>query len=226
MVTEPQARSILANAYPGRSPAWYQAVQAVARGEGQYGNGWRNGIVDGKGKPWVDASQGPQFVNEGEGSNNWGANQTSASDPDSFRNLDHHANGQPYQGHFKKYATPEAGASGFVFVLTDNGPTRNRASVAAVLDNPDSNGNLSADAIAEAMHTTGYFELRTDLYAGNIARNAAKIAAALGEPQRVFRSVDLPAGTPGSLGGGFNAPRLALGLAILGGLAYAATRWG
>jgi len=204
-ISHAQARQILVNRFPRRSPAWYQGTQAVAYGEGGYGNGWTNAVVDGKGKPWVDASQGPQFQNACAGSNNWGADQTKASDPNSCPNLDHHSNGAPYQGHFKTYPTPEDGAADFIFVLTDNGPgAHNRAAVAAVLDAPDSNGNLSADAIAEAMHTTGYFELRTDLYAQGIAKRAATIAKALGEPQRVFRAADMPPAAPGiaSIAGG------------------------
>src|SRR5689334_25033902 len=130
MVTEAQARAILVSRFPGRSPAWYQATQAIAKGEGSYGNGWKNAIVDGKGKPWVEGvSTGDRYTNAGEGSNNWGATQcghatTPGGDcgPGCFPNLDHHGDGRPYQGCFKKYATPEDGAADFVFILTDNGP--------------------------------------------------------------------------------------------------------
>jgi hypothetical protein len=193
MVSDADARAILVSRFPSRSPAWYQATQAILRGEGDYGNGWKNGVVDGKGKPWIDPSQGPQFVNQCAGSNNWGADQTKASDPNGCPNLDHHGDGSPYQAHFKTYANPEDGAADAVFVLTDNGPgPHNRASVAAALDDANADGNLNADAIAEAMHMTGYFELRTDLYAAGIVRNAIAIAKKLGEPQRVFRASDLP----------------------------------
>lgn len=218
MVTEAQARQILVNAFPGRSQAWYQAVQAIARGEGHYGNGWRNADIT------ID---GVTYINRGERSNNWGAIQcghatTPGGDcgPGCFPNLDKHANGKPYQGCFKKYPTPEAGAADFVYVLTDNGPERNRASVAAALDDEDASGYLDADAIAEAMHATGYMERAADAYAKNIAGNAVAIAQTLGEPQLVFRRDDLapPSTSPSSILGGVCGLLLLIAGAYVGGV--------
>lgn len=205
------ARAILSSAFPGRSPAWYQAVQAVALGEGGYGNGWKNADV---------AEGGVTYSNRGEGSNNWGAIQCGHSTTPGgdcgagcFPNIDHHADGTPYQGCFKVYATPEEGAAGFVYVMTDNGPgVHNRASVEAALEATDANGAVSADAIAQAMHDTGYFEASVDSYAQGIARHAAQIAQALGEPLVVLRAGDVG---PPATGGGIGVVEVVCGVGLV-----------
>jgi hypothetical protein len=108
------------------------------------------------------------------GSNNWGAIQEPHPTPDnSFEHKDHSANGTPYTGHFRKYATPEAGAKDLLHELY------RRAEVRSVLNSG------STVALANAMHKTGYFESSPVSYARNLLRNAIEIARNLGEPLAV-----------------------------------------
>lgn len=206
-ISHQEARDILTNAFPDRDQAWYQIVQAITFGEGDYGNGWKNGVVDGTGAPWVDESQGDQFFNEGEGSNNWGAIQ---GGPPSFRNLDHHANGAPYQGLFKIYGTPEAGATDFVNQLLR---IMNRHDPGESVLSPNESGLVSAVDVATTMRAGGYFELAADKYAKKLFAGAKVIANALGEDLFVTSSSLLDGGSSSGSGG-----TVALGLLFLYGL--------
>jgi hypothetical protein len=65
-----------------------QYALTVARGEGFYGLGWKDGM--------------------GKGSHNWGAVQGQGP-AGSFQHLDHHADGRPYTTAFRAYHTDEQG---------------------------------------------------------------------------------------------------------------------
>ena len=129
------------------------------------------------------------------GANNWGAIQTHDKVPcvpgQSTEITDHDAWGKPYQVCVRCYPSPEAGAADLVRELY------RRPNV------PDALRAGNADALAEAMHQSGYFAQRNvGAYAGWISWGAQRIATHIGEPWVVRRAVDLPASPPPPSSGG------------------------
>ncbi len=139
-----------------------QLVQAVARGESNYGQA-----------PFRNLQTGESAV-----LNNWGAIQSGRvpCGPDGFEATDHHADGTPYQVCFRRYPSAAAGAAHFLKVLLVDRPSVREAIATG-----------SVDATAEHMHATHYFELAAEKYADAIWNNANAIARNLGEPLAVHR---------------------------------------
>jgi hypothetical protein len=137
------------------TPAEQQYFQAVNRGEGFYGLGWSSPPTN---PVLIQQTKDLGLTGtEGAGSNNWGAIQGSGS-AGSFPHLDHHANGSPYKGTFKKYLTPIEGAADSARILLKPNV---RAAIAA--------GNLH-DAVY-AQHANGYFELAPESYLAAVKKN-------------------------------------------------------
>jgi hypothetical protein len=86
--TDVLAYEVAKRAAPEMPEQHRQYVLTVARGEGYYGRGWKQG--------------------QGAGSHNWGAVQGSGS-AGSFPHIDYHADGTSYTGYFKAYQTDEEG---------------------------------------------------------------------------------------------------------------------
>ena len=139
------AYNVAKTADPAMPEPERQYVLAVARGEGLYGKGWGTG--------------------PGAGSNNWGAVQ-GTGDAGSFPHVDHHADGTPYNGSFKKYSTPQAGFLDMAHILL-------KPNVVAALQT----GNLH-DAVY-AQHSNGYFELAPDKYLAAVLQNYEQLTANL-----------------------------------------------
>lgn len=155
------ARGVLASVWDSVThaapdPTSLQAVQAIGRFEGRYG--------------YPSADRDPAW----QGSHNWGAVQEGHPTPEnSFEHTDHRADGSTYVGHFKRYASDQAGARDLLHEIW------RRPGVRAALPTG------SASAIAQAMSKSGYFEAGADKYASAIARHARAIAQSIGEPVRV-----------------------------------------
>lgn len=141
-----------------------QYVDSDARGEGFYGHGW-----DGQAMSYQHLEQAQTFGltgNEGVGSNNWGAIQ-GAGDAGSFPHLDHHADGTPYVGQYKRYSTPELGFADMAKVILGGG-TRGKAGATAI--RAAINRGDMKQAVVE-QHANGYFELSPDKYFDAMNRN-------------------------------------------------------
>jgi hypothetical protein len=136
-----------------------QAIQAVARFEGEYGF-------------WSKSKSG-------QNSNNWGAIQCKKSrppcKPGCFEHKDHDADGKPYQHCFREYDTPTEGAMDLVKEIY----ARKGARAAA--------RRGDATALANAMRKGGYFESPADKYALAIELHAKEVAKRLKEPVLVKR---------------------------------------
>lgn len=156
-MTDADARAVLLRVWgamglPAPTTATLQAVQAVGRFEGFYGDAT-------KPEGWA-------------GSNNWGAIQCGHPPPcgdDCFEAGDHHANGTPYVTCFRRYASPDDGARALVNELW------RRPSVRAALPT----GDLTL--VARTMRNTGYHETAVGRYAGGLYRNAQALASGIGE---------------------------------------------
>lgn len=168
------AYNVAKKAAPNMPEEQRQYTLAVARGEGYYGKGW---------------------TGEGASSNNWGAVQ-GTGDAGSFPHIDHHADGKPYTGKFKKYSTPEAGFLDMAHVLL-------KPNVQAALKT----GNLH-DAVF-AQHSNGYFELAPDKYLSAVEKNYAQLTVNVG-----WRKLLAAAGTAMGVGG------LVVGVAALVGFGW------
>jgi peptidoglycan hydrolase-like protein with peptidoglycan-binding domain len=153
------AYNVAKTAAPEMPEAERQYVVAVARGEGRYGKGW---------------------TGEGAGSNNWGAVQ-GTGDAGSFPHIDHHADGSPYTGKFKKYSTPQAGFLDMAHILL-------KPNVKAALKS----GNLH-DAVF-AQHANGYFELAPEKYLSAVEQNYAQLTANVGW-QKMLAAAGVAVGT-------------------------------
>lgn len=148
------AYRVAKNAMPEQSEAERQYALTVARGEGVYGLGWKG---------------------EGKGSNNWGAVQGTGP-AGSFKTTDHHADGTPYTGTFKRYATPEQGYTDMARILFNGG--KRGAEGAAAIKSALSKGSIK-DAVF-AQHANGYFELKPEKYFEAVMRNYAALSNTLG----------------------------------------------
>jgi len=96
----------------GLPPQEEQYLMPVARGEGFYGLGWGNPNAQ-------TIAQSEQFgidPRAGVGSNNWGAEMGTGS-AGSFPHLDHHADGSPFVGQYKKHKTRLEGAASIARTL-------------------------------------------------------------------------------------------------------------
>lgn len=151
----------------GRAPELHeiQLVQAVAKGEGGYGQ----------------ASYRNALTGESAVLNNWGATQCPHGPPcgaDCFEVTDHHADGSPYQWCYHRFATPEEGAASYLRILKKI-VDRSELGFAGALS------TRSVDSFVRSMKQGGYFELRLDLYQANVWKHVQEIARALGEPLAV-----------------------------------------
>lgn len=155
------AYQIAKNADPTMPEAYRRYALTVAKGEGHFGQGWANPSS----KTLQDSQQFGVTGYEGKGSNNWGAVQGSAS-AGSFPHVDYHADGRPYLGHFKKYATPEEGFLDMARILL-------KPNVKSALDK----GSVK-DAVY-AQHDNGYFELNPTKYLAAVERNYQTLASNL-----------------------------------------------
>lgn len=135
------AYAVALRAAPAMTDRERQYALTVARGEGFYGLGWPQG--------------------QGAGSNNWGAVQ-GVGDAGSFDHIDHHADGTPYTGKFKKYSTREKGFLDMANILL-------KPNVKAAL----AGGSLH-DAVF-AQHSNGYFELDPAKYLSAVEKNYAQL---------------------------------------------------
>ena len=97
---------------PGLTPEEQQYLLTVARGEGFYGLGWGN---PGENTVLLSEQLGIDPV-AGVGSNNWGGIQ-GVGNAGSFPHIDHHADGTPYVGTFRKYKTSADGAADMARIL-------------------------------------------------------------------------------------------------------------
>lgn len=167
-----------------------QYLVTVARGEGHYGKGW--GVASPK--AIADAKAlGISSTFLGVGSNNWGAVQ-GEGDAGSFAHVDYHRDGTPYIGKYKRYSTPEKGASDMARVLL-------KSNVNAALAKGDLKGAVYAQ------HANGYFELDPAKYLEAVKRNYAILRTNLNWPNLLERDI----GTVGNV---------AIGL-LLAGAGYA-----
>lgn len=175
----------------GMTPQQIQYVVAVARGEGHYGNGWGSPsaktIADGE--PWGLTGK------EGVGSNNWGAVQGTGS-AGSFPHVDYHADGTPYKGMYKKYATPDEGFLDMARVILNGG--KRGAQGAQEIQAAIAQGNLRNAVYAQ--HANGYFELNPESYLSAVLSNYAKIAAGIQWPTLLAENGITPA-VAGGIGG-------------------------
>jgi len=159
---------------PEPSDAELHAAMCVARLETQYGEGWKSVMV---------------------GSNNWGAIQAGkppARPGYSRLYQDTHPNEKGtstiYHICFREYPTPEEGAADFLRVLYVRRP---KVLAAA--------GEASIQAVAEAMHESGYYEgfgatieSRIANYANALWRNYQTILKRTGWQPVLSRRVDFP----------------------------------
>ena len=213
--TDAFGRATLAAVWPtvlGETPSALelQAVQAVSRGEGLYGRATYKllSIPDGA------------LIATVNDSNNWGAVQAGhpPCDPassfvatDSSPRLQNAENPKGYYNIcFRRHATPEEGAANYLrTLLVHHGRSVVRTAVRTG----------SAQAIAQAMHDTGYYEGfgptvfdRIKRYADGIFKNAGDIAANLKEPRLVTRNHGAAAATTGRVSA--NAIAVGLGVAV------------
>jgi hypothetical protein len=208
LASEQNAREILAHVWgllfeTPPTQAELQLVQAVSKGEGGYGLATYQLLQ-------VEPGEGyGTVIGTTSQTNNWGAVQAGEAvngvcDPaTSFMATDSSPNRKTaenpkglYYACFRRYATPELGCESFLKTLLIGSKTFPRGSVR------DAVASGSADEVARAMYETHYYEgfgataeERIGHYADAIAKNAASIASALGEPLLVTRG-------EGLLGGG------------------------
>ena len=142
-----------ASAIPGLIPEAVQYLVDVSRGEGFYGLGWGNPSA----KTIADSAKFGLTGKEGIGSNNWGAVQGTGN-AGSFQHVDYHADGTPYLGTFKRYATASDGASDMARILL-------KSNVIASLQAGDLHGAVLAQ------HANHYFELAPEKYYAAVVKN-------------------------------------------------------
>ncbi len=207
--------------FPPLTGAGLQAAQGVALTEGGYGDGWTRcpsvqnnwGSVQLAGSPHPGCASmaGPQTLTCPPGS---------AWCTDSSPSKSRPGETDWYEVCFKSFGTPVEGATHFLRTLLAQRP-----GVAKVI------GGGDADAIAQAMYESHYFEgfaringvvqtpaMRIANYAAGIAAQAEVVAAALGEPVRVTRG---SSGLVGSaLTGAWALPLAAVAAAGAGWLLY------
>jgi peptidoglycan hydrolase-like protein with peptidoglycan-binding domain len=169
----------------GLTPAEEQYLLTVSRGEGFYGHGWNNPPAPGSKIETQTHALGLSGT-EGAGSNNWGAVQGSGS-AGSFPHLDHHKNGEPYKGIFKRYLTSVEGASDVAKVLL-------KPNVKAAIAARDLQGAVNAQ------HSNGYFELDPKLYYQAVLKNYKDLVHNLSWTPllRIVEPTPLVSGSPSS----------------------------
>lgn len=164
--TDAWAYAVAKKAAPNMPEYERQYVLAVARGEGFYGKGWNPKPHPLLPNPDVEAAKT---------SNNWGAVQGTGS-AGSFKHIDHHRDGTPYVGTYKRYKTPEEGFLSVANTLFKGG-TRG-ANGAAQLEDALKRGSLK-DAVF-AQHANGYFELAPEKYLSSVKKNYNQLTSNLG----------------------------------------------
>ena len=168
-----------------------QYVVTVARGEGHYGTGWGSPSA----KTIADSAVYGLTGKEGVGSNNWGAVQGTGN-AGSFPHVDYHADGTPYKGTYKRYATPEDGFLDMARVILGGG-TRGATGQVAIKD-AIAKGNLR-DAVY-AQHANGYFELNPESYLSAVLKNYNSIMAGISWP-KVLAENGITVAVAGGIGG-------------------------
>jgi hypothetical protein len=156
------AYEIAKRAAPQLTEKERQYVITVARGEGFYGLGWGHPNA-----ATIAESQKYGLTGyEGQGSNNWGADQGSGS-AGSFPHVDYHADGSSYVGHYAKQNTPEEGFNRMAKIILGGGKkgSAGAAKIKAAIDK----GSLR-DAVF-AQHENGYFELAPEKYLSAVLKN-------------------------------------------------------
>lgn len=167
----------------GLSPQEEQYLLTVARGEGFYGLGWGN-------NPKTLALSEEMGVDgkAGVGSHNWGAIQGTGP-AGSFPHIDHHADGSPYIGKYRKYNTSAEGAADMARILL-------KPNVKASLALGDLRGAVFAQ------HANRYFELAPEKYLTAVKRNYGilterlKWPVLLSDPPPTIPAVGMIAATP------------------------------
>lgn len=152
-----------------------QYMQAVARGEGFYGEGWKPSPAT------IELSKKHGLTGfEGMGSNNWGADQGKGT-AGSFPHVDHgwrNPDGTPwngkgprkwdsYVGRYAKYSKPIEGAARFARILL-------KPNVLDALQR----GSLREAVFAQ--HANRYFELDPEKYLKAVLANYQKVIANTG----------------------------------------------
>ena len=171
--TDAWAYAVSKKAAPEMPEYLRQYVLAVARGEGFYGKGWN--------PTWAPGSREDKLLplssfdpTPARTSNNWGAVQGSGSGG-SFRWIDHHSNGEPYIGKFKRYATPEEGFLSMSNIILKGGLRGEQG--AEAIKKALRKGSLH-DAVF-AQHANGYFELKPEKYLDAVTKNYNQLTANL-----------------------------------------------
>jgi hypothetical protein len=165
----------------GLSPEATQYLVTVSMGEGVWGQGWSR--LPAKDSLIEKQTQALGLKgDEGAGSNNWGAVQGTGN-AGSFPHLDHHADGSPYKGTFKRYLTSSDGAADMARILL-------KPNVLLAL----SMGNLHGAVLAQ--HDNGYFELNPETYYKAVARNYQSLTASLGWPNLLMAPQNIPVEAP------------------------------
>jgi len=162
--TDAWAYAVSKKAAPDMPEHERQYVLTVARGEGFYGKGWNP-----KPHPLL-----PVPDPGAKTSNNWGAVQGSGS-AGSFKHIDHHADGSPYVGNYKRYLTPEEGFLSMAGILLKGGK-RGKVGAEEIV-NALKKGSLH-DAVY-AQHANGYFELKPSKYLEAVSRNYNQLTSNL-----------------------------------------------
>ena len=163
--TDAWAYAVSKKAAPDMPENERQYVLTVARGEGFYGKGWN---------PQPHPLLPNPDVNAAKTSNNWGAVQGTGS-AGSFKHIDHHADGSPYVGTYKRYATPEEGFLSMANIILKGG--KRGATGAAAIKDALKKGSLR-DAVF-AQHANGYFELNPEKYLSSAQKNYNQLTANL-----------------------------------------------
>ncbi|HEX6826584.1 MAG TPA: peptidoglycan-binding domain-containing protein [Nitrospiraceae bacterium] len=192
-----QAYAVAKAAAPqlGMTERQVQYALTVGRGEGHYGDGWKNPSA-----ATIEKSKKFGLTGyEGADSNNWGATQ-GTGDAGSFPHVDSgwmvpDENGKPtnkhwvggtgpkvwgdYVANYKKWSTPEKGFLDMAKVILNGG--KRGAAGAAEIKAAIERGHL-ADAV-KAQHANGYFELDPNAYLTAMVRNYNSIIAGIGWPK-------------------------------------------
>ena len=149
----------------GLTNAERQYVLAVSRGEGFYGKAWN---------PKPHKLLPVPDTQLAKTSFNWGAVQGSGSaNPPFFRHIDHHADGSPYVGKYKRYATAEEGFRDMSRIILNGGKRGEKG--AEEIRKAINSGNLK-DAVY-AQHANGYFELNPSKYLDHVLNNYAQLTS-------------------------------------------------
>lgn len=180
------AYAVAKRAAPGMPEAQRQYTLAVARGEGGFGQGWKNPPRDPVALAFAK-SKGLTGT-EGDGSNNWGA-EMGQGDAGSFKHVDfgwRNPDGSPwngkgpkvwlpYIGTYRRHSTPEKGFLSVASTILGGG--KRGAVGAKEIKDAIAKGDLKAAVYAQ--HANGYFELDPAKYLEAVERNYADMTSAL-----------------------------------------------